>query len=160
MGSSHGDGIITQGEVDKLLKGTHEDAIHDPSGRPLEDAGDGTSEVEMGGAPPLEGRVKVYPVRFKELELSMAPPGKGIDENLRFMEDVPLEIRVELGGAEMTVGDLARLEVGRVLKIEKGEGEPVGILVGEELVAEGEVLVVGDQLAVRVTAMIGQRKKN
>ena len=101
-----------------------------------------------------EDRVKIYPVKFKRLDPVHPPTSNGNDENIRFLKDILLEIKVELGTTKLTMGHVANLDIGQIIKINRGEGEPIDILVDGEIIAEGEVLVVGDQLAAKVTSII------
>lgn len=103
-----------------------------------------------------EARVKIYPVKFKRLDPVHPATSNGNQENIGFLKDILLELKVELGSTKLTMGHLANLSVGQVIEINRGEGEPLDILVDREVVAEGEVLVVGDKLAVKVTSIISE----
>jgi flagellar motor switch protein FliN/FliY len=130
--------MLSQDEIDQLTRGT--------------------LEGDFSGSPDQkEFRVKIYPVVFKELEPS--PNNKGADVEMKAFYDIPLDLEVELGSVPLKIGDLAELRIGDILKVERGEGEPVDIVIGGQLIAEGEVLVIGDKLGIRITTIVGSRRK-
>jgi flagellar motor switch protein FliN len=67
---------------------------------------------------------------------------------------VELDVKIELGRAEMEIGEILRLHSGSVIELDKLAGDPVDILVNEQLVARGEVLVVNDNFCVRINEII------
>ena len=80
-----------------------------------------------------------------------APHGQA---GLEFLSDVDVDVRVELGGARMNVQDVLKLGSGSVVPLDSLIGEPVSVYVNDRLGARGEVLVVNDNFAVRVTEVI------
>jgi flagellar motor switch protein FliN/FliY len=79
---------------------------------------------------------------------SLSLPENG--ETLAPLTDVPLEITIRLGRTRLTLGELLKLRAGTVLTLEQEVGEPAEILVGDKVVALGEMVVVGQELGVRV----------
>ncbi len=75
-------------------------------------------------------------------------------QNLDFILDIPLKVTVELGRTQMIVKDLLQLGQGSVLELDKLAGEPLEILVNGKLVARGEVVVVSEKFAIRLTDII------
>lgn len=80
---------------------------------------------------------------------------RGAVATLDLLRDVGLTLRIELGRARMSVEDLLRLGAGSVVELDRLVGEPVDLYVNDRLAARGELIVVEDQLAVRVTEVIG-----
>lgn len=81
----------------------------------------------------------------------------GADEplrNLDMMLDVPLDVAVELGRAQMSLADLLALELGSVFELDRLPGEPVDMYVNGRLVAKGEIVVVNETLAFRITDIL------
>jgi flagellar motor switch protein FliN/FliY len=68
--------------------------------------------------------------------------------------DVPLQISVELGRSQMTLRQTLELVQGSVIELDRLAGDPVDIFVNERLLAKGEVVVVDDKFAVRITELI------
>lgn len=81
--------------------------------------------------------------------------GRSID----FLLDVPLTLSVELGRTRMIVNDLLQLGQGSVVELTKIVGEPLEVLVNEKLIARGEVVVLNDKFAVRLTDIISPKDR-
>ncbi|MCS7273712.1 MAG: flagellar motor switch protein FliN [Fimbriimonadales bacterium] len=76
------------------------------------------------------------------------------ERNLELLLDIPLEVSVELGRVTMLVRDLLEIGTGSIVELQKAAGEPVEVLVNGRLIARGEVVVVEDNFAVRITEII------
>ena len=73
---------------------------------------------------------------------------------LSYLSDVPLRITAELSRARITMRDLLGYKKSSIIQLEKLAGEPMDILINDEYVAKGEVVVVNDKYAVRLTDLI------
>lgn len=80
----------------------------------------------------------------------MIPSGNPLDE-LDHFADITLDIVVELDKKVVAMRQLLQLEAGSVLKLTRSAGENIDILVGGALVAFGEIVVIEDQMGVRIT---------
>ena len=69
---------------------------------------------------------------------------------LDFVMDVPLRVTVEIGTAQMLVGEVLQLGRGSVVELDRMAGEPADVLVNGRAVARGEITLVDDRLAVRI----------
>lgn len=74
--------------------------------------------------------------------------------NLDFILDVPLQITVNLGETRMLIKELLQLGQGSVVELEKMAGEPMDVLIGDKLIARGEVVVVNEKFGVRLTDIV------
>ena len=72
-------------------------------------------------------------------------------EQIGSLQDVYLDVEVELDRKTVTVKDLLDLEAGSILKMTRSAGENIDILVCGSLVAFGEIVLVEDLVAVRIT---------
>jgi flagellar motor switch protein FliN/FliY len=72
---------------------------------------------------------------------------------LACLEEVPLQVEVRLGHARLTLGELLKLRAGLVLTLDRLVDEPAEVLVGGKVIARGQIVVVGDELGVRVTEL-------
>tara|TARA_Y100001968_G_C19420328_1_gene751418 strand:- start:697 stop:1011 length:315 start_codon:yes stop_codon:yes gene_type:complete len=70
---------------------------------------------------------------------------------MEFLLDVPVKLTVELGNCEMTMKDLLQLGIGAVVQLDKGANDPIDIFVNQKLVARGEIVVVEDNLGIKIT---------
>ena len=59
----------------------------------------------------------------------------------------------------MTVEDVLALGPGSVVELNKLAGEPVDILINDQLIARGEVVVVDENFGVRVTEIVSPRRR-
>ena len=74
--------------------------------------------------------------------------------SIDLLDDVELDVKIELGRAEMYIEDVLELGPGSVVKLDKAAGDPVDIFVNERLVARGEVLVLNDNFCVRINDIL------
>ena len=65
-----------------------------------------------------------------------------------------MDITVELGRKEMSVRELTNLKEQDVVDLDKLAGEAFDILINERQFAEGEIVVVTDLMAVRITRLL------
>lgn len=70
------------------------------------------------------------------------------------LHDVDLDVKIELGRTQLTVEQILRLQPGAVVALDKLAGDPVDVLINEQLVARGEVLVVNDNFCVRLNEIL------
>ena len=73
--------------------------------------------------------------------------------------DVPLTVTIELGRTEMTLKQALELQQGSVVELNRLAGDPIDVYVNERLIAKGEVVVVDDKFAVRVTELFSSPNK-
>jgi len=81
-----------------------------------------------------------------------APPRP--EAGLDFLGDVDVQVRVELGNSKLNVKDVLKLGPGSVVGLDSLVGDPVNVFVNDRLVARGEVLVVHDNFAIRITEVV------
>ena len=67
------------------------------------------------------------------------------------VEDISVDIAAELGAAEMHVHQLLRMGRGAVIELQTLPGEHVKVLANGMQIAEAEVVVSGDAIAVSIT---------
>jgi flagellar motor switch protein FliN/FliY len=71
--------------------------------------------------------------------------------NLDFILDIPLLVTVELGRAKLPIQDLLKIGEGSVVELNRLVGEPLEVFVNGKPVARGEVVVVNEKFALRLT---------
>lgn len=84
--------------------------------------------------------------------------GAGIKDsaNLDLLLDVNLKVTVELGRTRLKFRDVLNLANGSVIELARQTSEPVDIMVNGALLATGEVVVVDDHFAVRITKLLNR----
>ena len=83
----------------------------------------------------------------------------GDQTNLDLLLDVDLQVSVELGRASLKFRDVLNLAAGSVVELGRQTSEPVDILVNGSLLATGEVVVVDDRFAVRITKLLNKAER-
>ncbi len=114
----------------------------------------------MPGAPapgiPGVQMPQISPVEFGMLQM---PGGLGLQSNIDLLLDVPLQITVELGRTKMLIKDVLELGIGSVVELNKLAGESVEVFVNNKLIARGEVVVIDENFAVRITSIINPQDR-
>jgi flagellar motor switch protein FliN/FliY len=73
---------------------------------------------------------------------------------IAFLQDLPVEVVVELGRTQLTIRQLAELDRDDVVDLERAADEPLNLVVGGKILARGEVVMVGERMALRVTEVV------
>ena len=84
---------------------------------------------------------------------SKSPQSAG-DIDINFLFDVQLSIVVEVGRVQMLISDLLELDEESIIELDSLIGQPLDIRANDLLVARGEVIVVNEKFAVRITDII------
>ena len=79
---------------------------------------------------------------------------------VEFLSDVPMKLTVELGVGDISLRELLQLGHGAVFELDKLAGEPLEVKVNNRLVSRGEVVVVNDRYAIRLTDVINPEEIN
>ena len=78
------------------------------------------------------------------------------NNDVTFLHEIPADLVVELGRARLTIGELAELGKDEVVELDRPADRPLDVIVGGRVFARGEVVMVGERLALRVTELIGR----
>ncbi|WP_432511002.1 flagellar motor switch protein FliN [Kineococcus sp. SYSU DK001] len=78
----------------------------------------------------------------------------GPRRTMDLLRDVQMDVTVELGRTSMTVQDLLALTPGSVVELDRAAGSPADVLVNGQLIARGEVVVVDEDYAIRITEIV------
>jgi flagellar motor switch protein FliN len=107
------------------------------------------AEVERELNPPIGGgtEVQAKAPAFSQLTPTKSSSGKSLDH----LFGVRLDAEAVLGRATLTVEEMLDLGIGSVVELNRLVSEPVDLIVQDVRVARGEVVVVNDQFAVRIT---------
>jgi len=105
--------------------------------------------------PALDGEIRVSTPDYAELRTTSSAP---VGASLNLLADVTVTATAELGHSSMTIAQLLQLSEGTVIPLDRPTSQPVDIVVQGVPVARGEVTVVGDHFAIRVTEITNQKK--
>lgn len=73
-----------------------------------------------------------------------------------FLQDLPVEVVVVLGRAKLTIRELASLDREDVIELDRASGDAVELVVGGRVLARGEMVIVKDRVALRITEVAGE----
>jgi len=88
---------------------------------------------------------------FEPMDINLTGSQK---DNLQLLMDVPLQISVEIGTAKRKVKEILEFTQGTIIELERQAGAPVDIIVNGNLIAKGDVVVIDDNFAVRITEIL------
>ena len=76
---------------------------------------------------------------------------KGTDSKISLLNDIDLDATLRFGSRDMTLEEVLNLGPGAVIELDRHISEMVDLVVGDRIVARGEVVVVSGNFAFRVT---------
>ena len=80
-------------------------------------------------------------------------------ENLRVLENIDVKLTVEVGGAEIKLRELLRINEGSVIELERLAGDPLDILANGTIIAKGEVVMIGERFGIRFTEVVDPKER-
>jgi len=95
---------------------------------------------------------QAHPVSFGAMTPTAAR-GAHSGNNLDLVHDVPLQISAVLGKTALTLRDVVTLQSGSVFELDKLSSDPIDLYVNNILIARGEVVVVDDKFAVKISEL-------
>lgn len=75
-------------------------------------------------------------------------------QSLAVLRKLAVSVEVRLGATTITIGELLDLQPGSVLALDRAADEPVELLVGEQVIARGELVSVEGEMGVRITEIV------
>jgi flagellar motor switch protein FliN len=82
-----------------------------------------------------------------------------LSPGLELLLDVELEASLRFGSREMPLGEILDLGPGDVVELDRHVADPVDLIVGDKIVARGEVVLVNGNFGLRVTEVAAPRKR-
>ena len=83
-----------------------------------------------------------------------AVPRTAIRNGLDLLRDVNMDVTAQIGSTRMTISELLALNEGAVVELDRAAGAPADLLVNGHLIARGEVVVIDENFALRITEII------
>ena len=95
-----------------------------------------------------------------EIEFDQLPEPGGLPAavpgaDLTRLTDVTVELTVEVGRTNMSLGETMALGPGSVVTLDRLADKPVDLLVNGRPIARGEVVVIDEQFGLRITEVVG-----
>jgi flagellar motor switch protein FliN/FliY len=111
---------------------------------------------------PQNGRYLTPTLNVRQAEFPEFPPNPsaapGFSSNMNLLMGVKLEVSVVIGRAKQKIKDVLELGQGSVIELDRQTGSPAEIVVNGQLLAYGDVVVVGDNFGIRITDIVGTRE--
>ncbi len=80
-------------------------------------------------------------------------------DEVTFLGDIPVEVVIELGRRRMVLKEVAALDVDDVVELDQPMDRPLDLVVGGRVLARGELVMVGERVALRVTELVGRPRE-
>ena len=125
-------------DVEDELKANKDEILSQAAGEDGDEGDSSSGGADSSGAPSPTGGTSL----------------KDGDLDINFLLDVNLSIMVEVGRTHMLIEDLLRLEESSIVELDSMVGQPLNIRANEKLVARGEIVVINEKFAVRITDII------
>ncbi len=92
----------------------------------------------------------------KKVVTSMSPEELS---NIELIKDVRLPIRVRIGSKKMLLKDVLSMDIGSVIELDQLANDPLEILVGDKVIAMGEVVIVDGNFGVQIGEIGTKRER-
>ena len=94
-----------------------------------------------------------------EPQLQNLKPGNSsnVANDISLITEIPLELTVELGRTKKAIKDILNFGIGTVIELEKIAGDHVDLYANGKLLAKGEVVVVDENFAIKITDIINKK---
>ena len=140
--------LILSSELAKSLKNAEQPAAAPkPAGAaPASVAGPSASSSAQHTGPPVGAPT------------APAPPG-GRTSNLELLLDVHLDATIRFGQKNMLLREILELNPGSAVALDRQVQEPVELLVGGRVVAQGEVVIVDGNYGLRITEILTPQQR-
>ncbi|MFP4087690.1 MAG: chemotaxis protein CheX [Desulfobacteraceae bacterium] len=152
------DSQVSQSDIDELLAQANAASVAEEGSHVESGAASASKE---GPAAPKDSPPALPPVEEpgtgthgqEEADLQVVSP------NLDFILNIPVEIRVELGRTQMTMGKVNRLSPGTSVALSNVEDEDLAIYANNKLIARGSVVVDHEKYGIQVTEVISRMER-
>ncbi len=80
-------------------------------------------------------------------------------KNISLILDVELPVRVRIGTKKMLLKDVLNMDIGSVIELDQLANEPLDILIGDKVIAKGEVVIVDGNFGVQIVKIGTQKER-
>lgn len=74
--------------------------------------------------------------------------------NVSLLENVEIDVTLRFGERRLPLREIGELRSGSVIELDKSLQEPAELLLGDRVVARGEVVIVDGNYGIRVTEVV------
>lgn len=75
----------------------------------------------------------------------------GAEGGLGLLCDIEMEATLQFGSRELPLREILHHEAGDVVELNRHDSQPVDLMVGDRIVARGQVVVTNGNFALRIT---------
>ena len=111
---------------------------------------------EGAGIPKKASAEEEYNEPKKMATTSMSPEELS---NIELIKDVKLPIRVRIGSKKMLLKDVLSMDIGSVIELDQLANDPLEIMVGDKVIAMGEVVIVDGNFGVQIGEIGTKRER-
>ncbi|MBR8464985.1 flagellar motor switch protein FliY [Campylobacter sp. faydin G-140] len=79
--------------------------------------------------------------------------------NIDLIMDVRLPIRVRIGSKRMLLKDVLTMDIGSVIELNQLANDPLEILIGDKVIALGEVVIIDGNFGIQITQIGTKRER-
>ena len=79
--------------------------------------------------------------------------------NIGLIMDVRLPIRVRIGSKRMLLKDVLTMDIGSVIEVNQLANDPLEILIGDKVIALGEVVIIDGNFGIQITQIGSKRER-
>jgi flagellar motor switch protein FliN len=90
---------------------------------------------------------------------AVSDPQPAISPGVELLLDVELDASLRFGCREMPLGEILDLGPGDVVQLDRHIADPVDLIVGDKVVARGEVVLINGNFGLRITEVAEPRKR-
>src|SRR6476646_7265746 len=83
--------------------------------------------------------------------MEQAREGSGLESKFGLLVDIDLDATLQFGSREMQLREVLELGPGDVVELDRHVSEPVDLVIGDRIVARGEVVIVSGNFALRIS---------
>jgi len=95
-----------------------------------------------------------WPKAAQSSAATAARPGAGKGVNVAMLEGVELEVAIRFGQRQLSLREIGELRSGSLVELDKLVQDPAELLLGDRVIARGEVVVVDGNYGLRVTEIV------
>lgn len=110
--------------------------------------------AEEGAAPKKEVEEEIQESKKPSISMSQEELS-----NIELIKDVKLPIRVRIGSKKMLLKDVLSMDIGSVIELDQLANDPLEILVGDKVIAMGEVVIVDGNFGVQIGEIGTKRER-
>jgi flagellar motor switch protein FliN/FliY len=106
-----------------------------------------------------DSEAAAHPAAQSAEDDSAPAPPPDLSPGIHLLMDVELEVSLRFGCKELPLGEILDLGPGDVVQLDRNVSDPVDLIVGDKIVACGEVVLVNGNFGLRVTEVASPRKR-